>query len=327
MRRLLTLLTLTAAILIAGVSVPHKTVQAQGYSGSMPNVRAAAGTSLRAPYTAGTITYGGATQAITADATGVLTTASQSDCSAPGYASCNFVYWTSGTSLSVTTTAATAFTPGNVIVAFITTSSNDILTVVPAQYNVASPSVTQTDRFYVASPDTCVFTYLTTAAAAGWPKWELAATSQPTYSTTTDTTAGTVTVTCLLPSPASRTTSGTGATVTGIDWLYSIVTTTATSITDPIVNSISAPATAGGAAAGTVAAAGGSLTLLPTSTNWQKTAVTSGLLYRGAITFGTPFAYNTSTQSLSTTLAVVTAGSTATKIQLGGFIVRYKAAQ
>ena len=327
MRRLISLLTLTAVLALTSLSWPHKTVQAQGYSGAMPNVYAHAATGLQVDYTAGVIASGGLQTSITSGNVTVSNT--QTDCSAPAYASCNFVYWHTGSGLSTTTTIATAFVPGNVVVAFVTSTGGNISVVTPAPWAPGIPANTQTDRFYFALPAPCSFTYLTTAVDTGFPQWELAATSQVTYSTQTNSTSGTVTATCLIPPPPSRTTSGTGITITGIDWLYSVVTTTLTSVTDPIVNSVSAPATAGGAAAGTVAAAGGSLTLLPTTGTWQGTAVTSGLLYRGAITFGTPFAYNTSTQALTSTLAFVTngGGSTKTKIQLGGFIVRYKAAQ
>lgn len=304
-------------------------LEAQGYSGAPPVVSAHSGTSLRAVYTAGTISYGGASQSITADATGLLTTDSKTDCSAPAYASCNFVYWTTGTSLSTTTTLETAFKPGNVVVAFVTTAAGDITAVVPASRTIPIPPVQRTDRFFKVSPASCADVYTTTAADTGFPAWGVSATGESLRQFQTNSTSGTVTLTCQIEQPPSTTTSGTGISVTGIDVNYSVVTTTLTSVTDPVVYSITGPATAGGAAAGTVVnTALGTLTLLPTTGTWQGTAVTSGLLYRGSITAGTPLALNSGNVQLGIKLAFVTAGagSTKTRIDLGLFTVYYKGA-
>ncbi len=282
-------------------------LNAQGYSGAAPVVSPHSGTSLRAVYTAGTITYGGGTQAITADATGLLTTDSKTDCTAPAYASCNFIYWTSSTSLATTTVLETAFKPGNVVVAFVTTAAGDITAAIPASRNISVAPNVRTDRFFYVSPAGCSDVYTTTAADTGFPKWATAATGEALRAFQTDTTAGTVTLTCPLMPPGSLSTSGTGMTVTGIDVIYGITTTTLTSVTDPVVYSITAPATAGGAAAGTVSnTALGTLTLLPTTGTWQGTAVTSGLLYRGSITAGTPLAINSPNVHLGIKLAFVT---------------------
>lgn len=329
MRKLFAILGLVASVLIApALSVTsNSTLEAQGYSGALPVVSAASGTSLRAVYTAGTVSNGGSQQAITADATGLLTTASQGDCAAPTFTACNIVYWTSSTSLAVTTSVATAFKPGNIVVAYVTTDGTDILAVTPASWSPGIASNTQTDRFYFAPPTNCMFTPTTTAAASGWPKWILGAAGEPLLEYKTDTTAGSVSVSCIINMPASRSTSGTGMTVTGVDILYSIVGVTATSVGDPSFSTVTGPATAGGAATGTVASAGGSLTLLPVSGSWQKTAVTSGLLYRGSATFGTPVALNTPYQLLTVTFVVTTPGTTAEQIDLAGFTVYYKGAQ
>lgn len=325
MRKSLAIISLIAAILIAPALV-RPTVGAQGYSGALPVVSAASGTSLRAVYTAGRVSNGGSQQAITADATGLLTTASQGDCAAPTFTACNIVYWTSSTALATTTSVATAFKPGNIVVAYVTTNGTDILAVTPASWSPGIASNTQTDRFIYAPPTSCMFTPTTTAAASGWPKWILGAASEPLLEYKTDTTGGTVSVSCILHQPGTRSTAGTGMTVTGVDVLYSIVGVTSTSVGDPAFATVTGPATAGGAAAGTVAAAGGSLTLLPTTGTWQKTAVTSGLLYRGSATFGTAVALNTPYQLLTVTFLVTTPGTTATQIDLGGFFIYYKGA-
>ncbi len=303
------------------------TVSAQGYSGALPVVSAHSGTSLRAVYTAGKVSNGGSQQSITADATGLLTTASQGDCAAPTFTACNIIYWTSGTALATTTSVATAFKPGNIVIAYVTTDGSDILVVTPASWSPGIASNTQTDRFFYSSPNNCSFVPTTTAAAAGYPKWITPAAGQAVLEYKTDTTAGSVAITCILNLPPTRSTSGTGMTVTGVDVLYGIVGVTATSVSDPSFATITAPATAGGSATGTVAAAGGALTLLPTTGTWQATLATAGLLYRGSATFGTPVALNTVAQSLSVVITVVTPGTTAEQIDLAGFVIRYKGAQ
>jgi len=327
-RRSFGLLMLAMLAMLTAVPMAPRLV-AQGYSGAPPIVSAHSGTSLRAIYTSGTITYGGASQAITGDSTGLLTTDAETDCTAPAYASCNFIYWHSGTSLSTTTTLATAFAPGNVVVAFVTTTGGDILAVTPASRNIATPSASRTDRFFLASPESCSDVYTTTAADTGYPKWATAATGESLREFQTNTTSGTVTLTCQVLIPASLTTSGAGITVTGLDINYGVTTTTLSSVTDPVVYSVTGPTTAGGTAAGTVSTTPlGTIVLTPTSTNWQKTAVTEGVLYRGNITAGTALAMNSPNVFLCVKIAFVTngGGSTKTLIAMAPFAVYYKSA-
>lgn len=324
-RYALTALLVAALALLSAYRPLETPVQAQGYSGAMPNVTAAAGTSLRAPYTAGTITYGGASQAITADATGLLTTAAQSDCSAPGYASCNIVYWASSTSLSVTTTVSTAFKPGNVIVAFVTTNGSDIVAITPASRNPAVPAVTYTDGFAVIPPSACAPAFTTTATDSGFPALVRVAAGQVVYANQTDTTGGTVTIDCDLSSVLSRTTSGGGGvvTLTGINLLYSVVTTTLTSIADPVLKTVTGPAV-GGSAAGTVADACGTLTYTPATGSIQKVAISAGTFYSLNISCGTPLALTSGVRYLGLGLSMVTAGSTKTRFDIGAIVATYR---
>lgn len=116
------------------------TLHAQGYSGALPNVAPTAPTGLGITYTAGSIPQGGAVQAITGS---TLTAAdTQTSCAAPGYTACNFVFWTSGTSLSITQTASTAFAVGNVVVAFCTSTGGNITTCTPASWSPATAGLT-----------------------------------------------------------------------------------------------------------------------------------------------------------------------------------------
>ena len=254
MRRTLSIVAMLLATVLAGAGAfnPTSRLDAQGYSGAAPNVSAASGTSLRAVYTAGTIQNGGATQAITADATGLLTTASKTNCAAPAYSSCNIIYWVSSTALATTTDPLVAFKPGQVVVAFVTTDGTDITAVYPVSRMPMVPYVTYTDAYTIVSPSACVFVYTTTAADTGFPAFLRPAAGQVVYATQTDTTGGTVTFDCDLTSALGRTTAAQGMTITGVNLLYSVVTTTLTSIANPVLKTVTGPA-AGGAAAGTVA--------------------------------------------------------------------------
>lgn len=323
--RAITLLAVVGLLLTVGLPTASPPLHAQGYSGAMPVVSPAAGTSLRAVYTAGTITYGGATQSITADATGLLTTAAQTDCSSPGYATCNIIYWASGggTALSTTTVVATAFKPGNVVVAFVTTNGTDITAVIPASRNPAIPPVTYTDGFASFAPSACAPTFTTTAADTGFPAFLRVAAGQAVWAVQTDTTGGTVTIDCDLSSMLSRTTTGGGGvvTVTGINLIYSVVTTTLTSIANPVLKTITGPA-AGAAAAGTVADACGTLTYDPSTI--QRTAITAGTYYTLNISCGTPLALTSAVRYLGLGISMVTAGTTKTRFDLGSVVVQYR---
>ena len=321
-------LLVASVLLAAGVDYLHDRVApslfAQGYSGALPNVVAASGTSLRATYTAGSIPLGGSTQAITADATGLLTTASKTDCAAPTYTSCNIIYWTSGTALATTTNVLTAFKPGNVVVAFVTTTGGDISAVYPVSWNPAQPPVTLTDLYAVVPPSACVFTYTTTAVDTGFPKFQRPAAGQVVYSTQTDTVAGTITYDCDLSSALSQITAGgRPATITGLNFLYAPVTTTLTSMANPVMKTVTGPA-AGGAAAGTVADACGTLTFDPSTI--QTTAISAGTFYTLNVSCGTPLALTSGVQYLGFGGSMVHPAGTQ-RFDIGTIVVLYKTVQ
>lgn len=114
-------------------------LKAQGYSGAMPNVLTPA-TGLVVTYTAGTISSGGLQTAITGSTVTVANT--ETSCAAPAYTSCNFVYWNTGSSLSTTTSAVTAFAPGNVVVAFVTSTGGNVTAITPAAWIPATAGLT-----------------------------------------------------------------------------------------------------------------------------------------------------------------------------------------
>lgn len=79
-------------------------------------------------WTAGTVNNGGHPVAVAAG-TGTVTL-NKTDCSAPGYAGCNFVYANSSGTVAVTTTPATAFAVGNTVIAYIEAGATTVTQVV-----------------------------------------------------------------------------------------------------------------------------------------------------------------------------------------------------
>ena len=76
-------------------------------------------------WTAGTINNGGDSVAVAAGSADLTT--NMNDCSAPGYAACNFVYSDNAGTVAVTTTMATALAAGNTLLAFAETGAADAI--------------------------------------------------------------------------------------------------------------------------------------------------------------------------------------------------------
>jgi len=101
-----------------------------------PNVYYPGPTGLVINYSGGIIMQGGAVNTIVP---GTLTVSNtQTSCAAPAFTACNFVYWTSGTALLTTTTYSTAYAPGNVVVAYVTSTGGNVTLVT---FPGPSPSV------------------------------------------------------------------------------------------------------------------------------------------------------------------------------------------
>lgn len=174
-----------------------------------------------------------------------------------------------------------------------------------------------TDGYIFIPGSACSSAVATTAYASGYPVNTTAAAGNPVYQVTTNNTAGTVEVTCPINLPA-RLTSGKGVTLTAAALHYGVQTTALSSIATATVKSVTYPTStaAGAAAAGTVATAGGTLTVTPTSL--QTATTTSGLCYSEKITFGTPISVNTANQQVTVDQVFTTAGTTATTLQVCG---------
>jgi hypothetical protein len=140
--------------------------------------------------------------------------------------------------------------------------------------------------------------------------------NQLVYSGTTNTTAGTIALTCDITF-GGRTTSGLGFQVTGVSLYYGVQTTGLSSITAATVAMVSLPA-AGGSASGSASSVGGTYTVTPGTL--QTATTSSGNCYNEQVAFGTPFTY-TNNSKVSFDQVFTTAGTTATTLQVCGMKV------
>jgi hypothetical protein len=227
------------------------------------------------------------------------------------------VYWGGGSSLSVTTTYATAVIPGNRVLYYCATnSSGNITGCAPPELDVnGAIPVTYGDAAFFVQPSNC-FMFPTTTSFSTGPTLVRAAANNIVLSGTTNTTAGTVAVTCDVTF-AGRTTSGLGFQANAVSFLYGVQTTALSSIAAATVSTVTYPS-AGSSASGTVGSAGGSYTVTPTTL--QLATTTSGQCYNEKVAFGTPFTYTDKTK-VSFDQVFTTAGSTATTLQICGLIV------
>jgi len=290
-----------------------------GLEGSfgVPSVSWAA-TGLTLNYTAGTVYQKGSANAISAGA--VTLAANETSCSSAGIlaGSCNLVYWSGlGSALSSTTSYPAAAASGSTLLYFCTASAGgnitgcviateDVLGAIPATYN---------DGLLMVPVTNCSFTAATTAFA-GTPGLVRLAANQTTWSGTTNTTAGTIYMTCDL-GLEGRTTSGLGFVVKDIAVQYGVQTTALSSISTPTFKTNAYPAY-GGAAADTLAAVGGTITSNPVSLQLATTG--SGNFYDADFICGTPFTLTDQTK-VSFEMAFNTAGTTATTLQVSGLLV------
>lgn len=194
------------------------------------------------------------------------------------------------------------------------------------QYNGSRP----TDGYYVVPPSACtmeltVGTFAANPATSGGlsaPSLVIAATGNTVLQLTTTAAANTTTINCDF-TPPSRLTAGKGITINNIDYLFGYQTTALTSIGTAGVNSITYGA-AGAAAAGTVAAAGGAITVTAgTNHGTPGSVTTSGQCYNERLAFGTPIVVETDNQRFTWQNTFVQSAAAATVMQLCGTVVHY----
>lgn len=354
--RLSVLAVLVAVVGFLWTAVPPQRVQAQGYSGALPNVTAAAGTSLRLPYTAGQVFQGGAATTITADATGLLATGSMTSCAAPAYSACNFVYWTSGTALAITTTASTAFAPGNVVVAFVTTTSNDINVITPASRspwiaaNTQRPTGSQIGGAYWVPPGNCWYSVATgtlttptfgaapgntalglnTVGASFMPVMQVATTNAAVISTNT--------ISCVINPPSTIGVSGRGVTLTdavvvyglqqagGVNATQQTVAASGTFNGTIVFTKIALPTPGASETPSTVTpvrADAGTLVYTPAGASFNSAVTTAGSFATQQFTPATPFGLTTDLTIYHLNFAVLCNTTQATTLNVAGILVHF----
>jgi hypothetical protein len=353
---LLVLVALIAGLVGARLAMHEKIVQAQGYSGALPNVLTPA-SGLVVTYTAGTVVSGGLQQAITGSTVTVSNT--QTDCSAPGYASCNFVFWAvgGGTALSTSTTAATAFAPGNVVVAFVTATGGNVSAVTPASWSPWTASVgnqpggtSNTAGAYWVSPGNCWYSVatgtLTTptfGAAPGATALGLnvvGASNVPVMqvSTTNAAVISTNTISCVINPPSTVGITGRGVNLTDAVVVYGIqqaggVNATQVSVAASgtfngtiVFDKVAFPTPGAAETPSTVTpvrADAGTLAFAPTAAAFNSLVTTAGAFFTQKFTPATSFALNTDLTIYHINFAVLCNTTQATTINVAGVLVHY----
>ena len=187
-----------------------------------------------------------------------------------------------------------------------------------------------TDGWFFVGPENCSMALTTgtfaanpaTSGALSAPAMARAASGNSVLQLTTTAAANTTDVVCEFNVP-SRLTSAKGITINDIVYAFGYQTTALTSIGTAAVNSItySAP---GGAAAGTVAAVGGALTVTAgTSHGTPGATTTGGQCYVEKLAFGTPYAVITDNTRLAWQNTFVQSAASATVMQICGTWVHY----
>lgn len=130
--------------------------------------------------------------------------------------------------------------------------------------------------------------------------------------------ANTTQLTCDITPPPTRFTAGRGYVLNNAEVRYGYQTTALTTITGPIFNTVTYPAT-GAAAAGTVAAAGGTITTtVGTSHSTPGAVTTTGTCFNENANFTTPIVINNPLTKVTLEEAFAQSAAAATTMQVCG---------
>lgn len=349
-------LLMAALTLIAvfSLSTPPQRLEAQGYSGALPNVLTPA-SGLTVTYTNGSVTSGGLVTAITGST--VLVSNTQTDCSAPAYASCNFVYWNTGASLATTTAVATAFAPGNVIVAYVTASGGNVTAVTPASWAPANTATTQTPGgttntagAYWVPPGNCWYSVATgtlttptfgagpgvtnlglnVVGASNVPVMQVATTNAAVVSVNT--------ISCVINPPSTVGITGRGVNLVNADVIYGLQQTGGVNATQVSVaasgtmngtlvfDKVAFPAPGASETPSTVTpvrADAGTLAYTPAMASFNSVVTTAGAFFTQRFTPATPFALTTDETIYHINFTVLCNTTQATTINVAGVLVHF----
>lgn len=364
MRMMKTIKALSLAALIGALFTvpmlftPHfgATPFAQGYSGAMPNVLTPA-TGLVVTYTGGLVVSGGLQTTITGST--VTVSDAQTSCAAPAYTSCNFVFWNTGASLSTSTSAATAFAPGNVIVAYVTTTGGNVTAITPSAWAPASTAITtlpsgatNTAGAYWVSPGNCWYSVATGtlnaptfgaapgATALGLNVVVSTAPAVPVMQVST-TNAGVIsvnTLTCLINPPSTVGVSGRGINLTNVDFFYGIQGTGGVNATQVYVlasgtmngslvfSKVAFPAAGAAETPSTVApvrADAGTLVVTPSGAAFNSLVTSAGAFFTQRFAPATTFSLTTDDTQYYVSMTVLCNTTQATTINTPGVLVHF----
>jgi len=183
--------------------------------------------------------------------------------------------------------------------------------------------VTFTDAAFFVPPSAC--NAATTGTAGTGNNTIIVDGSVPALKASSTNAAGSHSVfTCMITVP-TRLTTGKGATLTYIEYNYSVQTTTATSMVTPTLSYFLAPVagTAETASSATLVAAGGTLTSLPVTASANLTAVSAGQYYTQRVTPATAVAMNIDHQVLVFTFELDQSASAAQIVTTPGLFVHF----
>lgn len=342
---------LLAAALMALPFVRSKPVQAQGYSGALPNVLTPA-SGLVVTYTAGSVPSGGTQTAIT---TGTVTVSdTQTSCLAPAYSSCNFVYWNTGSSLSTSTSAATAFAPGNVVIAFVTSTGGNVSVVTPASWSPWTAALTNTPGgannptgAYWVPPGNCW--YLTSGGTLTAPTFgaaggntqlglQVSGTSGTPVMQIATTNSGTATntITCLVNPPSTVGVTGRGVNLVDATVFYGVqqtglgtqvaVLASGTMNGVLVFSKIAMPAAGTSETPSTVApvrADTGTLVITPVVGSSNVATTTAGGFYSIKFAPAATFALTTDLTNYYVSTTFLCTATSATTINVPGILIHY----
>ena len=320
MRKLLVLLTLLASFTIA------RTANAQQFVQSTTLVAGVGATNYGLMAQNSTVVTHVLTWTAT-PGTGTIPTCTIQLQSAP-----DGVTWSSlGTAQTCTSSGSYGVAGGFTYIRFITTAAS-LTGNATVQINYFGYTVSQStaDSVYNVPLGSCGLSVPTTGvwaagpASAGTyvgPLVVRAAAGEPVLQGTTTGAASAIVLDCDLTVP-SRSTAGKGALVTGYQLWYAVQTTALTSITAPLVNTVTFPVS-GGTAAGVVAAVGGALTGNPIFASLVLTTSVSGACQSANVSFATPVALSTLNQKLTTTWVFNQAAAASEIFQFCGAQVFY----
>ena len=197
-------------------------------------------------------------------------------------------------------------------------------------FGVFSPDVKTdqglNDGYFTVSPLACVGATSGTAGAGN--DTLIVDGSVPALKISSTAAAGsTSTFTCQIAVP-TRFTAGKGIVIQDITYLYSVQTTTATSMVASTLGSFTAPVAGTSEAASSatlVATFGGAVTQTPVVGSANLTAVSAGQYYSEKVAFGTPVQVS-NLQNLVFTFAIAQSASAAQIVTTPGLIVHYSVA-